>query len=189
MEADGPANTKTRERTEDAATAVLRARGDSFSACRVDPGPKTSTSFGVKAEPPALPCRDDVLVEDGAAAPKSCLLSLEMRSPTAAGGVVPTGETSKATETTVNVNEPVFQFYLTEEEKKRLWTSIPSAWYDSSFWKLLATPSGRRVVETKSRQNRTFDPGGSQGHPRACPLLGSWRALVCGEVIRAGAAG
>ena len=38
-------------------------------------------------------------------------------------------------------------------------------------------------------QNRTFDPGGSQGHLRACPFLGSWRALVCGEVIRAGAAG
>ena len=46
-----------------------------------------------------------------------------------------------------------------------------------------------RVVETKSMQNRMFDPGGSQGHPRACPFLGSWRALVCGEVIRAGAAG
>ena len=37
-------------------------------------------------------------------------------------------------------------------------------------------------------QNMTFDPGGSQGHLHACPFLGSWRALVCGEVIRAGAA-
>ena len=45
------------------------------------------------------------------------------------------------------------------------------------------------VVETKSMQNKTFDPGGSQGHPRAGPCLGSWRALVCGEVIRVGAAG
>ena len=114
METDGLANMKTRERTEGAATAVQAMRGDSFSARRVEPGPKTSTSFGVKAEPPALPCRDDILVEDGAAASKSCLPSLEMRSPTAAGGLVPTGETSKATETTVN--KPLLPFYSTEEE-------------------------------------------------------------------------
>ena len=49
MEADRIANTKTRERTEDAAAALQAMHGDSFSACRVDPGPKTSTSFGVKA--------------------------------------------------------------------------------------------------------------------------------------------
>ena len=97
MKADGPANTKTRERTEGAAIAVQAMRGDSFSACWVDPGPKTSTSFGVKAEPPALSCRDDVLVEDGATVPKSCLPSLEIRSPTAAGGLVITGETSTST--------------------------------------------------------------------------------------------
>ena len=52
MEADGPAGTKTRERTEGAATAVQAMHGDSGSATRVDPGPKTnSTSFGMKAEP------------------------------------------------------------------------------------------------------------------------------------------
>ena len=101
MESDGPANTKTRERTEGAATAVQAMHGDSFHACRADPGPKTSTNFGVKAEPPALPYRDDVVVESGDAASKSYLPSLEMRSPTAAGGLVPTGETSTATETTV----------------------------------------------------------------------------------------
>ena len=68
--------------------------------------------------------------------------------------------------------------------------SIPSASYDSSVFQernLSATPY--RVVETKSRQNRTFDSGGSRSHLRACPLLGSWRALVRGEVIRAGAVG
>ena len=54
-EADGPANTKTRERTEGAATAVQAMHGDSFSACRVDPGLMTnSTSFGMMGEPPAL---------------------------------------------------------------------------------------------------------------------------------------
>ena len=102
MEADGLANTKTRERTEGAATAVQALHEDSFSVCQVDPGPKTSTSFGVKAEPRTLPCRDDVVVESGDAAPKSCLLSLEMRTTTAAGGSVPTGKTSTAMETTSN---------------------------------------------------------------------------------------
>ena len=98
MEADGPADTKTRGRTEGAATTAVKAmRGDSFSANRVDPDLMCSTSFGVKAEPSAVACRDDVLVENGAAASKSCLSSLEMRSPTAAGGLLPTGKTSLAT--------------------------------------------------------------------------------------------
>ena len=38
-------------------------------------------------------------------------------------------------------------------------------------------------------QNRTLYPGGSQGRLRACPILGSWRALLCGEVVRVEAAG
>ena len=58
MEADGPANTKTRERTEGATTAVQAMRGDSCTtAQKVQDRPKTSISFGVKAEPPDLPCR------------------------------------------------------------------------------------------------------------------------------------
>ena len=114
MEADGPANTETRERTEGAATAVQAMRGDSFSARRVEPAPNTnSTSFGVKAEPPNLPCREDVLVEDSATSPESCLPSLEVRSSTAAGGLVPTSEASTATET--NFNQPPLRFHSTEE--------------------------------------------------------------------------
>ena len=191
MEADGSANTKTRERTEGTTTAVQAMHGDSCTtAQKVQDGPKTSISFGVRAEPPDLPCREDVLVEDGATSPESCLPSLEMRSSTVAGGLVPTGEASTATETTPN--EPLFRLYATEEtnpKEKKLWTSIPSAWYDSSFWKLLPVPLGLRVVETKPMQNRTFDPGGSQGYLRACPFWGLWRALVYGEVIRAGEAG
>ena len=70
------------------------------------------------------------------------------------------------------------------------WTLTPSASYDStSFWRLFAAPYCYRVVETKSRQNRTFDPGDSRGHLRACPFLGPRRALVSSEVLRAGAAG
>ena len=197
MEADGPADTtKTRGRTEGAATAVQAMRGDWFSARRIEPGPTTNlTSFGVKAGPPALPCRDDSVVESGAAAFESCLSPMEMRPSTAAGGVAPTGKASTASETTSN--EPLFRFYETEEmnpegdsKTEDSWTLTSSASYDSSsFWRLCATPYCRRVVDTKSGQNRTFDPGGSRGHLRACPFLGSWRALVCGEDLRAGAAG
>ena len=63
MEADGPADTKTRERTEGAAAAVQAVHGDSCTAeQKVQDGPKTSISFGMMAEPPDLPCREDVLV-------------------------------------------------------------------------------------------------------------------------------
>ena len=194
MEANGHANTKTQERTEGAATAVQAMRGDGCTTEQtVQDGPKTSISFGMMAEPPNPPCREDVLVEEGATSPESCLPSLEMRLSTTAGGLVPTGEASTATETTSN--EPLLRFYATEEtnpKEKRSWTSILSASYDSSVFQernLSATPYCWMVVETKPKQNRTFDPGGSRGHLRACPFLGSWRALVRGDVIRAGAAG
>ena len=193
MEADGPADTtKTRERTEGAATAVQAMRADCFSARRVEPGPTTnSTNFGVKAETPALPCRDDVVVESGPAASESCLPSMDMHSSTAAGGLVPTGEASTASETTLN--EPPLRFYPNEEtdlEPNCTKTSTPYASFNSSsFWRLLAAPYCRRVVDTKSRQIMTIDPGGSRGYLRACSFLGPWRALVCGENLRAGAAG
>ena len=145
--------------------------GDSCTAQKVQDGPKTSISFGVKAEPPDLPCRENVLVENGAAAPKSCLPPLEMRATSAAGGLVHTGKTFTATETTSN--EPLLRLYPVEE----------SNFENGSVFQKSNLPAGpycRRVVETKSRQNRTFDSGGSQGHLRACPFVESRRALVCG---------
>ena len=139
-------------------------RGDSFSARRVEPGPNTySTSFGVKAEPPALPCRDDIVVESGDAAPKLCLPSLEMRSSTAAGGLVPTGEASTATNTSstatkTNFNQPALRFYTTKDtdsevnsKETNLRTSTSYASYDSSVFQeshLPAAPYCDRVVET-----------------------------------------
>ena len=66
MEPDGLANTKTRERAEGAAPAVQAKHGDSCTAQKVQDGPKTSTCFGVMAEPPDLPSRGDVLVKNGA---------------------------------------------------------------------------------------------------------------------------
>ena len=47
---------------------------------------------------------------------------------------------------------------------------------------LPAIPSCQRVIKTESGGNRMFDLGGSQGRLCACPFLGSWRALLCGEV-------
>ena len=66
-------------------------------------------------------------------------------------------------------------------------TLTPYASYNSSVFQTSNLPAAyycRRVVEIKSRQDRTFDPGGLQGYLRACLFLGSWRALVRGEVIR-----
>ncbi|CAM9461205.1 unnamed protein product, partial [Ascophyllum nodosum] len=112
MEADVPADKKTRERTEGAAKAVQAMHGDSFSANRVQAGPNTtSTSFGVKAKPPALP--------------------LEMRTPTAAGDLLATGKTSSATRSTFD--QPPLRFYSTEETNSER-TSTQSASYYSSFW-------------------------------------------------------
>ena len=188
MEADGSADTNTRERTEGAATAVQVMHGDNVFASRVNPGSKTnSASFGVKIEPPALACRDDVVVENGAAALKSCLLPWEMRTTSAASGLLPTGKTSTATKTTFN--QPRLRLYSFEETN--LWTPILSVSYDSIFWKnnLPAVPSCLRVIGTKSGQNEIFDLGDSQGRLRACPFLGTWRALRCGEVMCVGEAG
>ena len=170
-------------------------RGDRCTTAeKVQDEPKTSITFGVEAEPPDLPCREDVLVEEGATSPESCLPSSEMHSPTAAGGLLPTGEASTATRTTSD--EPLFRCYVTKEmnpeedsKKESLGTSTPYASYDSSVFQksnLSAAPYWRRVVETKSRQNRTFDLGGSRGHLRPCPFWGSWCALVCGEAVRDG---
>ena len=185
IEADRPANIKTRKRTEGAATAVQAMHRDSCPATRVEPGPKTnSTNFGIMAEPLDFPCREDVFVENGDASPKSCVPSLEMCSPSAASGLLHTaGEISTATKTTFNQSP----LWLSTKETNCKKTSTPYVSYDSSFWNLLVAPSCRRVINTKSIQNRTFDPGGFQGCLRACSFLGSWRALLCREVhVRAG---
>ena len=69
-EAEVVTDTKTRKYTEAAPADRAKHIGDSSSAKKVDIGPTSSTSFGMKAEPPALPLRDDALVDKDAAAPK-----------------------------------------------------------------------------------------------------------------------
>ena len=141
MEADAPADNTTRERKEGAAKEVKAMHGESVSASRVDPDPKNnSTTFGVKAEPPALPCRDDVVVENDAAAPKSCILPLEMRTTSAAGG---TGKTSTATKPTFN--QTGLRLYSTEEESFNDWRGQG---HDDSIPRVLieTAPTGDRTA-------------------------------------------
>ena len=113
MEGDVPADKKTRERTEGAATAIQAKHGDSCSPNRVDPNPMCCTSFGDDSTGPlALPCsRDDVLVGNDAAVPKSYLSSLEMRSPTAASRLLPASKASKTAKMTFY--QPRLRFYPT----------------------------------------------------------------------------
>ena len=112
------------------------------------------------AEPPDLPCREDVLIEDSAAAPKSCLPSLEMRSPTADVGLLPIGEASTATKTTFNKSP--LRFYsneATNSKETHLWPSVPSSWYDSSFWRnklLAAPPAGGLSRQTRCKIGRSI---------------------------------
>ena len=102
MKEDVPSDTKTRERTESAAAAVQAKYGDSCSTNRVGPDPMCLTSFGDDfTGPSALPySRDGTLVGNGATASKSCLSPLEIHTPTAAGGLLPTNTASTARRTT-----------------------------------------------------------------------------------------
>ena len=198
MEADGPANTKTRERTEGAATAVQAMHGLKLYYCtkrsrwtedldqfrregRTSRSPLQGRRFGrgqCYVARVVSPILGDVLINS------HWWLSSHRQSLHSNGD---------------NFNQPPLRFHSTEEtdseassKERNLRTSTSYALYDSSIFQESNLPAAfyyRKVVETKSRQNRTFDLGGSQGHPRACPFLGSWRALVLGEVIRAGAAG
>ena len=43
-------------------------------------------------------------------------------------------------------------------------------------------PLGGGLYKTKSRQTLLFDQGGSKGRLRVCPFLGTWRALLSGEL-------
>ena len=134
MEEDVPSDTKTCERKEGAATAVQAKHGDNCSANQVDPDPMCLASFGDDSTgPPALPClRDDALVDNGAAALESCFSPLEIRTPTAAGVLLPADTASTATRTTFD--QPPLWFCPTEEINLR--TSDQYAMDYSSFWKI-----------------------------------------------------
>ena len=107
--------------------------------------------FRRESEPPAPPCSDDVVVESGAKAPKSCLSPLEIRITTAAGGLLPTSKISTATKTTFD--HPTFWFCLTKEIK--LGTLPQSSSYDSSssgeIICLLPPPAGGSLKQNRGK--------------------------------------
>ena len=153
-----------------AAAAVQAKHGDSCLANRVQSGPTTSTSFGMKAEPPTLPRRDDVLIDKGAAAPKPWLSPVEMCTQIAADGLFPAGKASTATSTIYY--QPRLRFCPTEETISEKTSIQYTSYYSSSWWinNQLAAPFWRRGIETKPRQTLVSDSGGSTGRLRACPF-------------------
>ena len=173
MEADVPADKNTRERTEGASTGVQAKHGDSCSANRVDPDLKRSTSFGDDfTEPSALPrSRDDVLVGNGAAAPKSCLSPLGMCTPTADGGLFPTGTTSTATRTTFDQSH--LRFCPTEDTNSEK-ISIQYASYYGSFSNLVSV-----LAEGLYEQNQGKHWYSIQAVLQVISTPA--RALLCGE--------
>ena len=167
-----PSDTNTHERTEGAAAAVQAKHGDSCSANRVDLDPMCLTTSGdYSTGPPTLPCsRDDALVGNGATVPKSCLPPLAMRTPSAAGGLLPAGITS--TVTRITFDQPPLWFCPTKEIHLRAPTQYAS-YYSIFFWRIndqqaLFWP---RVINIKSGQNLVSDPVGSTSRLRACPFL------------------
>ena len=182
-EADAPTDIKIRKRTKDAAEADRVMSGDN-SLAEVDPDPICLASFGEDCTgPPAYPCtRDDALVDNGAEVPKPCLSPAELRTLTAADGLLPTGKDS--TTERITYHQPRLRFCPAEETISER-TSTQYVSYYSSFWRInnQLFPFWRRVIETKSRQTLVFDPGGFTGRLRACPFLGTWRALLCEELF------
>ena len=137
MEADVKSDTKTHKRAEGAATANQAKHGNSCSAKRAQADPISSTSFGMKPEPPALPRRNDFLVDKGVAAPKPCLYPVKICTLTTAGNLLLAGTASTA----IIFYQLPLRFCPTEETNSG--TSIQYATY-SNFWKI-------NVLETKSR--------------------------------------
>ena len=74
--------------------------------------------------------------------------------------------------TRIFFNQPPLPLYSTEEMNSK--TSTPYVSYDSRFFQmnnLPAAPSCRRVIGTKSEENRMFNLGGSRSSPRL-PVFG-----------------
>ena len=141
VETDMESDKKIRKRTEGAAAAERVMSGDNSSA-QADIDAIRLISFGDDSTgPPTLSCLwDDVLVGKGAAAPKSRLSPVEMRTLTAGGGLLLTGNASTATR--IIYYQPHLWFCPTKEIHSTLSNQYATDY--RSFWKL-------KVLEPKSR--------------------------------------
>ena len=138
-EADVEPDPKIRKRTEDVSAADRMMNGDSSSA-RVDHDPMHLTSFGDDFTEPPAPKNsiDDALIDKGAMqSTKAVSPTVEMRTPTAASGLLPASTASTAVRTIFP--RPLFSWSLGEETKeKNSWTNFNQ----------LAPPSRRKVLKT-----------------------------------------
>ena len=140
-EADVPTYTKTHKRAEDAAADQAKP-GDSCSTKKVDPDLICLSSSGDDfTEPPALSsCKDDAMVDKGAAASKPRLSLVEMRTPTAAGGLLPTDTASTVMRTIFS--RPLLSWTLGEKIKERTSRTNNNQ---------LIPPYRKSVIQMKSR--------------------------------------
>ena len=177
VKADVLEDKKTRESRED---FVEDGRLGDISSDRVhDPMRLTSFCDREYIEPPALPCRDDALVNQGHEVAKPYLLPVEMRKSTPAGGLLHAGSasTSKTQGTNVSLQLFPWSFRETSEEKNISTTTRQTfAKYDRSWHP--------KVIETKSRQNMVFDPGGLSGCLCGCPFWEGDARCILGGLIR-----
>ena len=157
---------------EGAAAADRAKHVDSCSAKRVDTGPTSSTSFGMTIERPALPRRNDVLIDKGTEATKPCLSPAEMRTLTAPGRLLPAGTAYTAMR--IIFPRKLFCWSLSKETKKSI---------RRTNFNQLAPCCWRKVLRAKPRQALVFDHDGTTGLRRTCPFLREQHALLCGEVF------
>ena len=138
------------------------------------------TSFGDQdyTESPALPCRDDVLDNHSHEVANPCLSPVEMRKSTPAGSLRHIGAASinKAQRTNFPPQLLPWSFRVTNEEKNTGTTRQTFAKYNCSWHP--------KVIETKSRQNMDFDPGGLSGCLCGCPFWESEARCIVGGLIR-----
>ena len=162
MKTDVQEDKKTRESTEDFAQD---GRLGDITSDRVH-DPMRLTSFGDKdyTELPALPCRDDALVNQGHEVAKPCLSPVEIRKSTSsAGSLLDAGATSITKIQGTNFPPQLLPWSFCEtSEEKNISTRQTFAKYNRSWHP--------KVIETKSRQNMVFDPGGLPGYLCGCPI-------------------
>ena len=147
----------------------------------------STSSSDDRTGPPAPPCSgENALVDNRALAPKSCLPSLEMQSPTAAGGLLPTGDAFTATKITLTSH----LFSSTRLRKRtvsrlRLHTSRMTAAFGTCLLPLPTEESSRQnqekigrsiqaVLKVVSAPARFWDRGASCFAVRLCV----WERLV-----------
>ena len=138
------------------------------------------TSFGDKdyTEPPALPSRDDALVNQGHEVAKPCLSPVEIRKSISADSLQRAGATSTTKTQGTNFPPQLLprSFRETSEEKKISTTRQTFAKYNCSWHP--------KVIETKSRQNMVFDPGGLSDCLCGCPFWEGDARCIVGGLIR-----